>query len=123
MVLDQVLPDLKRHLKYGLTLHCLPFRWDDKSGQIVQNLSRLSIHALILVHGLYTIFQVTSLFRSNIGSVPVLLEDKIVAGLIVVICTACFVVSLEFEPDFTPMRIINRVISGQGNQCLLTTKH
>lgn len=39
--------------------------------------------------------------------------DRFTAGLIV-IYVAAFVIGFENVPDFTPMEVLNRIISGQG---------
>lgn len=113
MVLKTVLPDLKRHLKHGSIFRCLPFRWDYKNGEIVQNRTQSAILFLQLgtvLHSLHLFFQVISLFRRDIGNVPVLRADQFVAGLIVVIYGGWFTLCLETEPDFAPMQILNHAI-------------
>lgn len=116
MVLSEILPELRRHLKYNSILHCLPFRWDDKTGQIVEHSkkSQLSVRIGTALQLLYISFQICSLFPKRIGAVTVLPGDKFVAGMITTIYTGSLVVS--FRMDFTPMQVWNRLISGQGKQ-------
>lgn len=125
MVLTTVLPDLKRHLKYVSALHCIPLAWDYKKGIIVSiktPFSTISHRLGNCVYAVYLFYQLVSMFRNRIGNEEVQSVDRFLAGLIVSMYAACIVVSFEFELDFTPMEILNRIISGKGKNLIFLAK-
>lgn len=104
MVLAAVLPELKRHLKYGSVLSCLPYQRDEKMGKNAQNKIRSSkpFNLGNLLHGVYVIFLLTFLFLKDSVVLPV---ERFVGGLMIAIFRGGYIINLEYEPDFLPMQV------------------
>lgn len=113
MLLDAIIPPLKRHLAYGKFLQCLPFEWDFKKKRIFLNNStsrRLCILTSIGLHSVYVVFQVFRIGRGGHHD----LVDNFEAAVIMAIYVAGLLFRFELNPDFTPMETLNRLIRGDG---------
>lgn len=110
--LNAFLPSFKRHLTYVKFYKCLPFEWNEKERKLIVNETlsyEIATCAWITLGGVYFAFQFVNVFHGQH-----LLVDKLVAALILTIYGACFGVSLEFEPDATPMENINKLLLEPG---------
>lgn len=110
--LSAFLPAFKLHLILGNFYKCVPVSWDEIQEKIFINgtLSRqISIRIWLLLSGSYIIFQASNLFFGQHS-----LGDELVGSLILAMYTSSFVASAERRPDFTPIEILNRLLSGSG---------
>lgn len=114
MFLNAYVPFLKRHLKYGKNLGCLRLDWDSKQNALVPNESfnrKLTEFGWLTLTGCSIIFQFVNLIAGKYD-----MGDKFIASLVLGMEILCFLVRLDFERDFKPMEILNRLISGTGNK-------
>lgn len=114
MLKDAVLPILKSNLRLATRIRCLPFKWDEENGRIVQILDPVSKYCWkfgIILHGLYVIYQAFSIITTKSDLLPV---EKFLAGIILILHFCWFGFRLDLEPDPTPIQMFNRIISGEG---------
>lgn len=116
--LSAFLPPFKRHLAHGAVYSCLFYEWSPDTRTIIANktaLRRFSIYLWTMVDISCLTFQILNMI---FGSYT--LTDNCIGLLIFILYSACFIYSLEWEPNLTPMEIINRLSSerGIGNNCI-----
>lgn len=110
--LDAFFPSYKLHLAHAKFFKRLPYEWNDDQKKIVVNpspLRKASVRAWIILTGAYVSFQIVNITFGEYS-----LVKKLTGALILNLNAGCFLLSLELNPESTPIENLNRLLSGEG---------